>query len=102
MPAIKGMSLSAAIVIVLAVLFWGMESRVILSSILQGAHKTLTILLILFGALVLLNTLRKNGAVDRINQGFQSISADMRVQLVIVAFCSDRSLKEWLDLERPR
>ncbi|WP_252312236.1 L-lactate permease [Sinobaca sp. H24] len=86
MPAIKGMSLSAAIVIFLAVLFWDMESRVILSSILQGAHKTLTILLILFGALVLLNTLRKNGAVDRINQGFQSISADMRVQLILVAF----------------
>lgn len=86
MPAIKGMTLSSVIVILLAVTVWGMGSGIILSSILQGAHKTLTILLILFGALVLLNTLRKNGAVARINQGFQSISEDMRVQLIIVAF----------------
>ncbi len=86
MPAMKGMSLSAAIVIAIAMIFWGMEGNVILSSIFQGAHKTLTILWILFGALVLLDTLRKTGAVDRINQGFQSISEDMRVQVVIVAF----------------
>ncbi|WP_080875680.1 L-lactate permease [Oceanobacillus timonensis] len=86
MSAMKGMSLSAVIVIAVAMIFWGMESNVILSSVFQGAHKTLTILWILFGALVLLNTLRKTGAVDRINQGFQSISEDMRVQVIIVAF----------------
>lgn len=86
MPAIKGMSISAVVVILLAITVWGMESQVIASSILQGVHKTLTILFILFGALVLLNTLRNTGAVNRINQGFQSISQDMRVQLIFVAF----------------
>ncbi|ASF38887.1 MULTISPECIES: L-lactate permease [Halobacillus] len=86
MPAIKGMSISAVVVIILAMTVWGMEGQVIASSILQGVHKTLTILLILFGALVLLNTLRNTGAVTRINQGFQSISQDMRVQLIFVAF----------------
>src|SRR5699024_450507 len=39
-----------------------------------------------FGAIVLLNTLQNTGAVDRINQGFRNISADMRVQIVIVSF----------------
>src|SRR5699024_12762046 len=48
--------------------------------------KALTILLILFGAIVLLNTLQNTVAVVRINQGFRNISADMRVQIVIVAF----------------
>ncbi len=86
MPAARGMALSSAIVIFLAFAVWGMDGNVILSSILQGAHKTLTILWILFGALVLLNTLRNTGAVDRINQGFQSISGDMRVQVIVVAF----------------
>lgn len=85
-PATKGMTWSALIVILFAITVWGMEGEVILSSIFQGTHKTLTILWILFGALVLLNTLRNTGAVDRINQGFQSISADMRVQVIIVAF----------------
>ncbi|MGG0719432.1 L-lactate permease [Robertmurraya massiliosenegalensis] len=86
MPAIKGMSISAIIVILLALTTWGMDSKVILSSIFQGTHKTFTILWILFGALVLLNTLRNTGAITRINQGFQFISADMRVQAIIVAF----------------
>ncbi|MFD0954063.1 hypothetical protein [Virgibacillus natechei] len=73
MPAIKGMSISSVIVILLAITVWGMEGQVVVSSIFQGVHKTLTILLILFGALILLNTLRNTGAVDRINEGFQSV-----------------------------
>ncbi|CAM3862090.1 L-lactate permease [Mesobacillus thioparans] len=86
MPAAKGMALSSLIVILLALTNWGMEGHVVLASIFQGVHKTLTILWILFGALVLLNTLRNTGAVVRINQGFQNISGDMRVQVIIVAF----------------
>src|SRR5699024_2963386 len=77
MPAAKGMSISAIIVIALGFTVWGMGGNVITSSTLQGAHKALTILWILSGALVLLNTLRNTGAVDRINQGFQNISGDM-------------------------
>ena len=49
----------------------GMQGNVVIASILQGTHKTLTILYILFGALVLLNTLRQTGAVNRINAGFK-------------------------------
>src|SRR5699024_2546652 len=86
MSAVKGMSLSAVIIILLALTVWGMQGEVVVASILQGTHKALTILLILFGAIVLLNTLKNTGAVDRINQGFRNISADMRVQIVIVAF----------------
>ncbi|MGJ7922119.1 L-lactate permease [Neobacillus sp. LXY-4] len=86
MPAAKGMAISSIIVILLAFSSWGMVGKVILASIFQGAHKTLTILWILFGALVLLNTLRNTGAITRINQGFQYISGDMRVQAIIVAF----------------
>ncbi|WP_028783805.1 L-lactate permease [Thalassobacillus devorans] len=86
MSALKGMFFSAIIVILLALTTWGMEGNVVSASILQGTHKAFTILLILFGAIVLLNTLRHTGAVDRINQGFRSISGDMRVQLIIVGF----------------
>jgi lactate permease len=86
MPAAKGMGVSAIIVILFAFTTWGMEGQVILSSIFQGGHKTLTILWILFGALILLNTLRNTGAITRINEGFQFISGDMRVQAIMVAF----------------
>ncbi|WP_077329206.1 L-lactate permease [Virgibacillus siamensis] len=86
MPAIKGMFFSAIIIIILALFVWGMGGAIVTASVLQGIHKALTILLILFGAIVLLNTLRHTGAVDRINEGFRNISSDMRVQVIIVAF----------------
>ncbi|WP_345241616.1 L-lactate permease [Pontibacillus salipaludis] len=86
MSAVKGMFFSAIIVILLAFTVWGVGGEVIVASVLQGTHKALTILLILFGAIVLLDTLRNTGAVSRINKGFRSISGDMRVQVVIVAF----------------
>lgn len=86
MPAKRGMLYSAIIVILLAFTVWGLEVSTVSASILQGAHKALTILFILFGAIVLLNTLKHTGAVDRINEGFRNISPDMRVQVVIVAF----------------
>ena len=86
MSALKGMALSSIIVILLGLTVWGMDGKIVMASTLQGAHKALTILLILFGAIALLNTLTHTGAVDRINQGFQSISGDMRVQVIIVGF----------------
>ncbi len=86
MSALKGMFFSSIIVTALGFMVWGMEGEIIAASALQGTHKALTILFILFGAIVLLNTLTHTGAVDRINQGFQSISGDMRVQVIIVGF----------------
>src|SRR5699024_5970650 len=83
---LKGMTISAIIVTLFGMFVWGMKGSVVIASILQGTHKTFTILYILFGALVLLNTLRQTGAVDRINAGFEKISGDMRVQVIIIAF----------------
>lgn len=86
MPAVRGMTYSAIIVTILGFFVWGMEGKIITASVLEGVHKALTILLILFGAIVLLNTLQHTGAVDRMNQGFRSISSDIRVQIVIIGF----------------
>ncbi|ATO46631.1 hypothetical protein C5L30_000978 [Companilactobacillus farciminis] len=86
MPATKGMSISATIVLLEGYFFWKMPSKVLLASILQSVHKALPILWILFGALMMLNILQHTGAIDRINSGFHQISADMRLQLILVAF----------------
>lgn len=86
MPATKGMSISAVIVLLEGYFLWKMPADVVFASVLQGIHKTLPILWILFGALMMLNTLRHTGAIDRINLGFHHLSADMRVQIIIVAY----------------
>ncbi len=86
MSAKKGMILSSAIFITLAYLVWGVNLDVIYASILQGMHKTLTILYILFGAIVLLKVLTYTNSMNIIKIGFGQVSKDMRVQAVIVGF----------------
>ena len=86
LSATRGMTISALVVIITGYFFWQISPTVLTASILQAIHKALPILWILFGALLMLNCLRATGAIDRINQGFQSLSADMRLQTVLVAF----------------
>jgi len=80
----KGMFVSSIIFIVLAYYIWGMDLSVIGASIIQGVHKALTILYILFGAIMLLKVLTYTKSVEIIKGGFRQISDDMRVQAVIV------------------
>lgn len=86
MPAKKGMALSYIILLLGAYFIWGMKIKVLIASSFQGIHKALTILLILFGAMVLLNMLKNTGAITRLNKGFKALSQDMRVLAIILAF----------------
>ena len=86
MPAKIGMSISAAAVGITALTIWHMTPLAMAASIAQAMHRSLTIALILFGAITLLKTLQETGALTRIKLGFHAISADMRVQVVLVAF----------------
>ena len=86
LPARVGMSISAVIVTLAAVLFWQMTGLAAAASVAQAIHRALSILLILFGAILLLKTLEKTGSLAAIKQSFHAISPDMRVQAVLVAF----------------
>lgn len=86
LPATKGMSISAAVVMILGATFWKMQPNILFASILQAMHKALPIIWILFGALVMLRTLEHTGAITRINIGFEKLSSDMRVQTILIAY----------------
>lgn len=86
MPARTGMIISALVIIIVALIAWQMTPLAVGASAAQGIHRALTIGLILFGALALVRTMQATGAMDRIKLGLHSISPDMRVQTVIVAF----------------
>ncbi|MDR0898838.1 MAG: L-lactate permease [Lactobacillaceae bacterium] len=86
MPANKGMAISALIVVAASFLIWKMPADAIAASAIQGIHKTVTVLWILLGALVLLNVLGLSGAVVRITQGFKRLTLDVRLQAVIIAW----------------
>lgn len=86
LPATKGMSISAIVVMILGATFWKMDPNILFASILQAIHKSLPIIWILFGALVMLRTLEHTGAITRINMGFEKLSSDMRVQTILIAY----------------
>ena len=67
-------------------LLWGMSLQRIFASSLQGLVITLGILWIIFGAILLLNTLRHSGGIDTIKKGFSNISSDRRVQVILIAW----------------
>ena len=66
--------------------FWGMTLNRILASSLQGLVITVNILWIIFGAIMLLNTLKYSGAIKTIRQNFSNVSDDRRVQVILIAW----------------
>ncbi|HPE58992.1 MAG TPA: L-lactate permease [Thiolinea sp.] len=85
-PARRAMPLVFVLTAAIALLFWDMSLNRVLASTLQGLILTGSILWIIFGAILLLNTLKHSGAITTIRSGFSSISPDRRVQVIIVVW----------------
>ena len=66
--------------------FWEMSLNRIMASTIQGVLITVSVLWIIFGAILLLNTLQNSGAITTIRAGFVNISPDRRVQTLIIAW----------------
>jgi len=85
-PAKYAMPLAYIVAVVVALGFWGTDFNVVAGASANGVVTALNILFIVFGAILLLYTLRESGAIAVIQQGFSDISPDRRVQAIIVAW----------------
>ena len=85
-PARRAMPLVFVATAAIALTAWDMTFNRVLASTLQGLILTGSILWIIFGAILLLNTLKHSGAITAIRAGFSNISADRRIQIIIVAW----------------
>lgn len=85
-PASRAMPLALVVTILLAYFVWGTEANQIGGAIVNGVVSAVEILLIVFGALLLLNTLNQSGALQTIRAGFTDISKDRRIQAIIIAW----------------
>ncbi|KAB0480291.1 L-lactate permease [Vibrio chagasii] len=86
-PAKKAMPVAFALTVAIALFAWDMSGTRVLASVFQGFGITVSVLWIVFGAIFLLNTLKHTGAITTIRNGFTDISADRRVQAIIIAWC---------------
>jgi lactate permease len=85
-PATRAMPVAWLVAIGAGVLGWGMNAQWIAASTINGFITAANILYIVFGAILLLYTLKQTGAFDAINAGFASVSEDRRVQVVLLVF----------------
>jgi len=85
-PAKKAMPVVYTVTAAIAFFAWEMSFNRILASSIQGLMITIAVLWIIFGAIMLLNTLQHSGAILRIRAGFTNISPDRRVQAIIIAW----------------
>jgi lactate permease len=85
-PAKRTMPIVFLITAIIAIAIWGMPLLDVIASSLQGLFITFDILYIIFGAILLLNTLKYSGGIAAIRNGFSDISTDRRVQVVIIVW----------------
>ncbi|PTN36838.1 L-lactate permease [Desulfonatronum sp. SC1] len=85
-PATKAMPLAWLVTAVAGVAVWSLPVGYVAALSIQGVITAIGILIIVFGAILILHTLRDSGGMETIQCGMQSISPDMRVQAIIIGF----------------
>ncbi len=85
-PASRAMPLVFLFTAAIGLFVWDMSVNRIIASTLQGLVITLGLLWIIFGAILLLNTLKHSGGITAIRAGFTTVSPDRRIQAIIIAW----------------
>ncbi|MFC7134831.1 MULTISPECIES: L-lactate permease [Salinibaculum] len=85
-PATRTMPIAWAIAAGAAYIGWDMGPQLLAGASIRGAMTATRILIIVFGAILLLYTLKESGAFEVINAGFSSLSDDRRVQSILLVF----------------
>lgn len=67
-------------------IFWKMSFTVLAAASLVGVSKAVDIILIIFGAVLLLNVQKQQGALLAINHSFRGLSKDRRIQVLLIAW----------------
>jgi len=86
LPAKKAMPVVYIVTTLVALYIWEVTFNRVLASTIQGLLITVAVLWIIFGAILLLNTLKHSGAIKVIREGFNNVSPDRRVQVIIIAW----------------
>ena len=85
-PATKAMPISWLAAAAAAVLVWDLPVKYVAALTLQGFMTAIGILIIVFGAIIILYTLKYSGGMETIQHGMQNISRDRRIQAIIIGY----------------
>ncbi|CCH50385.1 L-lactate permease [Pseudodesulfovibrio piezophilus] len=85
-PATKAMPLAWLTAAAGAVIVWGLPVKYVAALTLQGFITAIGILIIVFGAILILRTLQQSGGMETIQYGMQNITPDRRIQAIIIGY----------------
>jgi lactate permease len=83
-PATRAMPLAWLVACACALWGWDLDAAYIVAISIHGVITGVGVLIIIFGALVILATLQHSGGMETIQYGMQKISPDARVQAIII------------------
>lgn len=86
MPAARAMPLALVISVALALLVWQVAADYVAASIIEGWIIAASVVWIVLGAIALLYVMRASGGVDAIRMEFHDLSADSRVQALLIGW----------------
>ena len=85
-PATRAMPLAWLAAAAGAMIGWELEPLYVAALSLHGVVTAVSVLIIVFGAIVILYTLKASGAMETIQWGMQQVTPDARVQAIIIGY----------------
>ena len=86
MGAAKAMPIAWLVAVAGALFVWQLPAAYVAALSIQGFISAIGVLIIVFGALLILHTLQYSGGMETIQYGMQNVSKDMRVQAIIIGY----------------
>jgi len=85
-PAKQALPAAFLVACLLGFFVWSMPLKAVLGATLYGFLSSLEVLFVIFGAILVMNMLKESGGMHTINYGFENISRDKRVLVIIIGF----------------
>ncbi len=85
-PSTKAMPLAWLVCALGAIGAWNLPAGYVAALSLQGIVIAIGVLIIVFGAIIILYTLKYSGGMETIQYGMQNISRDKRIQAIIIGY----------------
>lgn len=85
-PAKRALPLAWLLALIFGVTLWHMKITNAIAFTITGFLSAFEVLVIIFGAILIMNTLKRSGAMDSINRMFNGITPDARLQAIIIGF----------------
>jgi len=82
----KALPLAWLLAALIALFVWKQNFVAVAAFSIQGALDSIGVLVIIFGAILIMNTLKHSGAVVAIQRMFKNITPDRRIQAILVGF----------------